>query len=157
VSDKIEKKLPADIITLIDEEAGILNISRQDAIRNLISVLTSRRNKVDLEKLQAENVVLNKYLNLKNDEILYLRDELSSLNRNLSKLAENLLRKKEEETEFRTRIDAIMQETRTLSNEQQVMKGELQKKDNLLTPFNVLFFLAGLSIGMLLIYFFYTK
>jgi len=157
LSDKIEKRLPADIIALIDEEAGILNISRQAAIRNLISVINSRRNEVDLERLKAENIVLNKYLNLKNDEISYLRDELSSLNRGLSKLADNLLRRKDEEGEIRGRIDVILQETRILSNEQLILKGELNKRDNLLTPFNFLFFLSGLCVGMLVIYFILYK
>lgn len=157
MSDKVEKKLPAEILSLIDEEAVNLNITRQDAIRNLISIINMKRCDAELNNLRMENGILNKYIRLKDDEILFLRKELSLLNGGLSKLAENLMKRGDDMSETRNRVDKLTQETKDLAQEQTIIKADLEKRFSF--PFNtsLLYFAIGLCVGMLLIYLLFLK
>jgi hypothetical protein len=157
VSDKVYKRLPADILTLIDEEAQAQNISRQNAISNLISIVSARRDDKEKEKLQTENMILNKYLKLKDDEITFLREEIKALNRGLTKLAETLAKRRDDESEIRDHLDSVMQETKMLAHDQKIIKNEMEKRSYLFSHVSILFFFAGLVIGMLIIYFIISK
>ena len=95
-AEKVLKKLPEEILTLIDGEAFSQGITREEAIRRLISVLVVTNQEQEIEQLRSEIKNLQKIINLKEEEVAYLRGELGHHTRGLSKLAD---------TAFKTRTD----------------------------------------------------
>ena len=88
--DKIEKRLPEDILASIDEEAIRSGITRQEAVSKLIHNVTAQRNGNETEHLKQEVKSLSKILAMKDDEIMYLRPELTAVHKGLSKMADSL-------------------------------------------------------------------
>lgn len=118
-AEKVTKKLPEEILALIDEEAFSQGITRDEAIRRLISVRVVTNQEQDIEQLRSEIKNLQKIINLKEEEVAYLRGELGHHTRGLSKLAD---------TAFKTRTDEA--ETAALINSLQASLHDL-KADNL--------------------------
>lgn len=83
--------MPEEILVIIDEESARLGISRQEAISRLIHSVMAVKSEAETEKIKQELKSMGKYLAMKDDEISYLRSELSTLNQGLTKLAENLV------------------------------------------------------------------
>jgi len=114
-AEKVLKKLPEEILTLIDEEAFSQGITREQAIKRLISVLVVTNQEHEIEQLRSELKNLQKIINLKEEEVGYLRGELGHHTRGLSKLAD---------TAFKTRADEA--ETTGLLNSLQASLHDLQ-------------------------------
>ena len=77
-NEKIEKRMPEEILVIIDEESARLGISRQEAISRLIHSVMAVKNEAESEKMKQELKSMGKYLAMKDDEISYLRSELST-------------------------------------------------------------------------------
>ena len=124
--EKVEKKLPAEILAIIDEESAKLGISRQEAISRLIHSVISLKNETETEKLRLELKSMSKYLAMKDEEISYLRTELSSMNQGLSKLAENLANKNTSSFEMHALFTPLHNEIGKLSGELDEVKEKIE-------------------------------
>ncbi len=89
-TDKIEKRLPEEILSYIDEEAVQSGITRQEAVSKLVHAVVANRNDHETMQLRQEVKNLSRLLAMKEEENAYLRSELSAVHKGLSKMADTL-------------------------------------------------------------------
>jgi hypothetical protein len=85
--DKIEKRLPDEILILINQEATSHDISRQEAISRLISSVRDSDLAEENRQLRTEIDVLKKLQDDEKKEIKFLREEISKFSSGLTTLA----------------------------------------------------------------------
>jgi len=154
-TEKVEKKLPDEILAIIDAESMNSGISRHEALSRLIHSVTSLKNETETEQMKLEMKALGKQIAMKDDEIAYLRNELSIMNQGLSKLAENLAAGNSNVRNIDSMITPVKEEITLLSGELYEMKerlasGSMQSYEKHI-PIMVVGFLACLLIVYLII------
>lgn len=125
-TDKIEKKLPDEILSLIDEEAFLLGISRQEAISRLLTILISSNHEREIKQLQAEMKHMQKIINLKEDEVAYLREELGYHTRGLSKLADSILKTRYDEAETAAVLNSLKESVHTIQSDNSALHCQIE-------------------------------
>lgn len=153
--EKIGKKLPEDIISIIDAEAAVHSISRQEAVSRLIHSVSETRYESENELLKNQLKDLTRQISMKDDEITYLRGELSALNRGLTKLAENLMNNNSHEDEIVALVSPIKAEISQYSDELKKLQEEMKNNDlcwyDKHTPLIIIGILAALLIVYLIV------
>ncbi|NLV27882.1 MAG: hypothetical protein GXY48_12080 [Methanomicrobiales archaeon] len=127
--EKLEKKLPEEIISIIDDEAAAVSISRQEAISRLMHSVTEKKYRVENELLKSQVKDLLRQISMKDDEISYLRGELTSLNKGLTRLAENLVHNNTDLNEVQSLLSPLKQEMTTCFNEVKLIQERMEKND----------------------------
>ena len=154
-TQKIEKKLPEEILAVIDEVTINQSITRQEAISRLVTTVINRRNESENERLKIEIKELNRLIALKDDEIGYLRGELTALNRGLSKLAENLIKSNNDKSEVQSMIHPVREELASVSQEiikiQENMGRKSGKTIEEYIPFTAIAILVALVVILLIV------
>lgn len=89
-TDKIEKRLPEEILSYIDKEAVHSGITRQEAVSKLVHAVVAHQNDHETMQLRQEVKNLSRMLAMKEEENAYLRFELSEVHKGLSKMADTL-------------------------------------------------------------------
>lgn len=84
--DKIEKRLPDEIISLIDHEASTRGISKQEVISLLVSAVNGNTLDEENRRLKVEIEVLEKFRDDERKEIKFLREENSKFSDGLTSL-----------------------------------------------------------------------
>ncbi len=115
--DKIEKRLPEEILAFIDEETVKSGVTRQEAVSKLVHAVTAERNGNEIDHLRQEIKALSKLLAMKDDEISYLRSELTSVHKGLSKMADTLASGTRNEPDIDTRLIPVREQISHLSEE----------------------------------------
>jgi len=160
--EKIEKKLAEDIVSLIDLEAAKQAVSRQEIISRLARVVITDRNETDIELLKTELKTIRQHLALKEDEVSYLRGELSTIHRGLSKLAENLVSRNPEIHDWESRLLSLEDKITDLSGfvtgiRQQIEDEVSEKKSSALVERQILLIIIGILTGLLGLFLILTR
>jgi|GEM_PF-1281319 len=151
-TQKIEKKLPDSILALIDEEAEKMGISRQEAISRLISSVLSLKNETEIEHLILELKNQGIQLVMKDEEISYLRTELSNMNQGLSKMAENLTKRNCSIADVDAQVSPMRDEVTALSGEISKMRDKIETISSSSFERHIPLLIIGILAGLLVVY-----
>lgn len=88
--DKIEKKLPEEIVSLIDHEASLRGATRHEVVALLISSVKGSNLTEENRQLRADIEVLEKLQDDDKKEIKFLREEIRKFSSGLTSLAVTL-------------------------------------------------------------------
>lgn len=150
--EKIEKKLPDSILALIGEESEKIGISRQEAISRLISSVLSLKNETEIERLISELKNQGIQLAMKDEEISYLRTELSAMNQGLSKMAENFAKRNSLMADIDAQVSPMRDEVTALSGEMSKMKDEIKAASSSSLERHIPLLIIGILAGLLVVY-----
>jgi hypothetical protein len=151
-TEKIEKKLPDEIVSFIDEEAATRSITRQEAISRLIQSVIGMKNEIEIERLKTEIKDYIRQIAMKDDEISYLRGELSAMNRGLSKLAENIVKTNSDKIEIQSMITPVREEMTIFFNENKKILERLDKSSRFGYEEHFPLIIIGILSGLLIVY-----
>lgn len=150
-SDKIEKRLPDDIISLIDQEAALNGISRQDVVSRLINAVKESNLAEENKELKRENEFLHKQHKENQSDIQFLRDEISKFSSGLTSLAVTLGEGKNNDLQKST-IDSLSTQIRELSDEINQIKAINPENNQTIIEKNLPLIMVSILAGLLLIY-----
>ncbi|PWR74599.1 hypothetical protein ACKUB1_01145 [Methanospirillum stamsii] len=150
--EKLNKKLPEDILSVIDEEAAAGSITRQEAVSKLVRSVISIKHESENEQLKYQIKELNRQIAIKDDEVTYLRNELHALNAGLSKLAENIVVNNAEKNDFETLLTPIKQDVSSYSDEIKNIREKIENCRH--SPFenHIPLIIIGIIASLLIIY-----
>jgi hypothetical protein len=86
-TEKIEKKLPDDIVSLIDQEASSKGMTRQEVVSHLIGAVKGANLAEENKQLKKEIELVHKQQEEEHKEIRFLREEISKFSTGLTSLA----------------------------------------------------------------------
>jgi ATP-dependent Clp protease ATP-binding subunit ClpA len=155
-SDKIEKRLPDDIISLIDQEASSSGISRQDVVSRLITAVKEANLAEENKELKRENEYLHKQQKDNQSEIQYLRDEISKFSSGLTSLAVTLGEGRVHEVQKST-VDSLSNQIRELSEDINHIKENSHDEERSVMEKNLPLIMVSILAGLLLIYLIISK
>lgn len=154
-SDKIEKKLPDEILDLIEAEALAKGINKQDAIANLISAVKETELGDEIKKLKKERESLEKQRDEDKKEIKFLREEVSKFSLGLTTLAGTIgeVKNSGEQSAILTLTDQI----NSLSTEISKLKESSSKEEMTVIEKNLPLIMVSVLAALLLIYLIASK
>lgn len=150
--DKVEKRLPEDILASIDEEAVRSGITRQEAVSRLIHTVTAQRNENETEHLRQEVKALSKLLAMKDDEIMYLRSELTAVHKGLSKMADSLASGNTTITDFEHLLHPVQERVDELSVNYDMLKRAYESARHAPYEQHIPLIIIGTLAGLLVLY-----
>ncbi|PWR73026.1 hypothetical protein [Methanospirillum lacunae] len=150
-SDKIEKRLPDDIITLIDQEASLNGISRQDVVSRLIAAVKESNLAEENRELKRENEFLHKQQKENQSDIQFLRDEMSKLSSGLTSLTLTLGEGRVNDAQKST-IDLLSIQIQKISEEVNQLKTVNPDDNQTIIEKNLPLIMVSILAGLLLIY-----
>lgn len=151
-AEKVTKKLPEEILALIDEEAFSQGITRDEAIRRLISVRVVTNQEQDIEQLRSEIKNLQKIINLKEEEVAYLRGELGHHTRGLSKLADTAFKTRTDEAETAALIKSLQASLHDLKADNMAIKSQFDTLSGTSLDKHLPLIIIGILSSLLVIY-----
>jgi hypothetical protein len=154
-SEKIEKKLPEDIITLIDQEAASKNMSRQEVISHLISAVKGANISEENKRLKKEIELVHKQQEEEHKEIRFLREEISKFSSGLTSLAVTIGEGRIQDEQKLT-IESLSVQIRELSTELSNIK-EIPGETHSLLEKQLPLIMVSVLAGLLLIYLILSK
>ena len=155
--EKIEKKLPEEILAYIDEESMVLGITRQEAIGRLIQSVHVMKSETETERLRMDLKAQNRELTIKDEEISFLRTELHALHAGLSKLAENLTAPNNHSEEHEIQISIMRENITTISNAIKNIQIKIDKTPDRSFEQHIPLIIIGILAGLLVLYLIISK
>ena len=155
-TEKIEKKLPDDIIALIDQEAVAKGISRQEIVSHLISAVKGANLTEENKQLKREIDRLEKNKDEDNKEIKFLREEISKFSSGLTSLAVTIgeWRGNAEQT---ATVESLSVQIHELSSEISLLKEMKPEESQTVIEKNLPLIMVSVLAGLLLIYLILSK
>lgn len=150
-SDKIEKRLPDDIISLIDQEASSNGISRQDVVSRLITAVKESNLAEENRELKRENEFLHKQQKENQSDIQFLRDEISKFSSSLTSLAVTLGEGRVNDIQ-KSAIEPLSNQIRDLSEEINQIKANSPGDNQTIIEKNLPLIMVSILAGLLLVY-----
>lgn len=150
--DKIEKKLPEEILAYIDEEAAQSGITRQEAVSRLVHTVLAQRNENENDQLRQEIKALSKLIAMKDEEISYMRSELSAVHKGLSKMADTLASGNRTENDLQIQIIPIKEQVSHLSEEFSNLQGSIQAAHHSSYDRHIPIIIIGILAALLVVY-----
>lgn len=155
--EKIEKKLPEEILAYIDEESMVLGITRQEAIGRLIQSVHVMKSETETERLRIDLKAQNRELTIKDEEISFLRTELHALHTGLSKLAENLTARNNHSEEHEIQISIMRENVTTISDAIKNIQVKIDKTPDRPFEQHIPLIIIGILAGLLVLYLIISK
>lgn len=155
-SDKIEKRLPDEIIALIDREASSRGISRQEVVSLLISAVKEAALAEENKNLKHDVEYLHKQQKENLSEIQFLRDEISKFSSGLTSLAVTLGEGKRNDSQ-KPEVDSLSDQIRELSGEISHLKEAASGDNQTIVEKNLPLIMVSILAGLLLIYLIISK
>ncbi|MCA1916372.1 hypothetical protein [Methanospirillum hungatei] len=155
--DKIEKRLPEEILAYIDEEAVRSGITRQEAVSRLIRTVTAQKNDNETEHLKQEVKSLSKILAMKDDEIIYLRSELTAVHKGLSKMADSLASGNTTISDIEGLLHPIQEKVHELSGNYEALKQAYESARHVSYQQHIPLIIIGILAGLLVLYLIIVK
>ena len=150
--DKIEKRLPDEILAFIDEETVKSGITRQEAVSRLVHAVTAERNKNETDQLRQEVKALSKVLAMKDDEISYLRSELTAVHKGLSKMADTLASGTRNEPDIETQLIPVKEQISHLSDDFSQFQVSIKEGEPRSYERHIPIIIIGILAALLVIY-----
>jgi len=155
-SDKVEKRLPDDIIALIDQEASSKGMTRQEIISLLITAVKEADLADENKELKRDIGYLHKQQKENVSEIQFLRDEISKFSSGLTSLAVTLGEGKANGAQkFET--DSLSTQIQELSDEITQLKEAASGDTQNVVEKNLPLIIVSVLAGLLLIYLIISK
>lgn len=154
-SDKIEKKLPDEILDLIEAEALAKGINKQDAIANLISLVKETELGDEIKKLKKERDLFEKQRDEDKKEIKFLREEVSKFSVGLTSLAGSIGDAKNSGEQ--PAIISLTEQIHSLSAEISKLKESSSKEEMTVIEKNLPLIMVSVLAALLLIYLIASK
>lgn len=155
-NEKVEKKLPDEIITLIDLEASSRGISRQEVISQLISAVKETGQVEQVKRLKKEIESLERLRDEDKKENRFLRDEISKFSSGLTSLAVTIGESRGSADQIST-IAALSDQMKELSAEITFLKQDPQKENLTVIEKNLPLIMVSVLAALLLIYIIISK
>ncbi|WP_319538177.1 hypothetical protein [uncultured Methanospirillum sp.] len=155
-SDKVEKRLPDDIIALIDQEASSKDMSRQEIISLLITAVKEANLAEENKELKRDIEYLHKQQKESVSEIQFLRDEISKFSSGLTSLAVTLGEGKANDAQ-KSDTDSFSSQIQELSDEITHLKEAASGENQTVVEKNLPLIIVSVLAGLLLIYLIISK
>lgn len=155
-SNKIEKKLPDEIIALIDYEASSKGLNRQDVISHLVSAVKGAGQVEENKRIKKDYEILEKQRDEDKKEIRFLRDEISKFSSGLTSLAITIGESKGSADQIST-IAALSDQMKGLSEEISLMKQDQPKEYPTMIDKNLPLIMISVLAALLLIFLILSK
>ena len=155
-NDKIEKKLPDEIISLIDLEASSKGMSRQDVISQLVSAVKGAGQVDENKRLKKEIEILEKQREEDKKEIRFLRDEISKFSSGLTSLAVTIGESKGGADQIST-IAALSDQMKEISADISLLKQDPHMENLTVIEKNLPLIMVSMLAALLLIYIIISK
>jgi len=155
-NDKIEKKLPDEIISLIDLEASSKGMSRQDVISHLVMAVKGAGQADENKRLKKEIEILEKQRDEDKKEIRFLRDEISRFSSGLTSLAVTIGESKGSADQLFT-IASLSDQMKELSAEISLLKQDPHQENLTVIEKNLPLIMVSMLAALLLIYIIISK
>jgi hypothetical protein len=155
-TEKIEKKLPDDIIALIDQEALAKGMSRQEIVSHLITAVKGANLTEENKQLKREIDRLEKNKDEDKKEIKFLRDEISKFSSGLTSLAVTIGECKGNAEQNAT-VDSLSVQIQELSSEISLLKEMKRGENQTIVEKNLPLIMVSILAGLLLIYLILSK
>jgi hypothetical protein len=150
-TEKIEKKLPDDIIALIDQEALSTGKSRQEIVSHLISAVKGANLTEENKQLKWEIDQLQKHKDENYKEIKFLRDEISKFSSGLTSLAVTMGERRGTDEQIAT-VESLSVQIHELSSEISFLKGMKTNEGHTVIEKNLPLIMVSILAGLLLVY-----
>ncbi|HWQ65434.1 MAG TPA: hypothetical protein VN372_01045 [Methanospirillum sp.] len=154
--NKIEKRLPDEIIDLIDLEVSSKGMSRQEIISHLVRAVKGADQSEENKRLKREIELLQKQRDEEKKEIHFLRDEISKFSSGLTSLAVTIGENKGN-FEHESVIASLSDQVEVLSQEMVLLKRDPHIESNTAIEKNLPLIMVSILAALLLIYLIISK
>jgi len=155
-SDKVEKRLPDDILALIDQEASSKGMSRQEIISLLIAAVKEANLTEENKELKRDIEYLHKQQKENVSEIQFLRDEIGKFSSGLTSLAVTLGEGKASNAQSPA-TDPLSAQIQELSDEIAHLKEATSGETQTVIEKNLSLIIVSVLAGLLLVYLIISK